>query len=103
MDNNLIDRIEKIAKHLKDSNHPGAPQIVPKLTKIVDHIESGGIPGPEEFRYVNFYEPKWILPKCKYISALWECKLGLMEHCKHRPEWEQGINTCKKYAERIGK
>lgn len=103
MDNQLTDRIRNIIKHLNEKRHPGAPHIVPKLKRIIDHIESGGIPGPDELEYVNYYQPRSILPKCSFINPLWECTLGLMEYCKHRPEWEKGENTCEKYVERTGR
>jgi hypothetical protein len=103
MENNLIERINRIAKHLETTQHPGAESVCKKLRAIGAHIEAGGIPGPEEFRYIDYYEPKKILPKCRFISPLWECKLGVMEYCKHRSEWEKGQNTCRKYAERTSK
>ncbi len=103
MSNPLIDRIDRIISHLLKKKHPGAGSVVPELKSIKKHIEDGGIPGPKEFRTINYYEPRSILPKCKFISPLWECRIGIMEHCKHRPEWEKGVNTCKKYRERIGK
>jgi len=98
MDNALIGRIEEIAKELVSGSHPGAQTLIPKLNRLKKHVEQGGILGPEEFRFLDFYEKTKILSKCKFISPLWECRLGIMEHCKHRVEWEQGENTCQKYT-----
>lgn len=83
--------------------HPGKESVTKRLDKLQEHIETGGIPGPKEFRFLEYYEPKAILDKCMFLSPLWECRRGLMEQCKHRVEWERGENTCKEYIERTGK
>ncbi len=98
MDNNLTERIIKVVKHLEKKGNPGESSIVPKLLALREHIESGGIPGPADFDLIDYYEPTAILPRCLYISPLWECKIGLMLNCAHRAEWERGENTCTRYA-----
>lgn len=97
--NELVGRIKRISSRLLEEENPAAETVVPRLAKIRQFIESGGVLGPEEFRFINFYD-RDILPSCRFLSPLWECRIGLMEFCKHRSEWEEGGCTCEKYQGR---
>lgn len=101
IDNNLINRIDRTVEHLHAKGYDPQRGVVKKLRVLKLNIEKGMIPGIADFKLLDFYSPKSILDKCEHISPMGKCKIGLMEYCKHRMEWERGVNTCKKYVERI--
>ena len=101
IDNNLIDRIDRTVDHLVSKGYDQDRGVTRKLRILKVNIEKGMIPGPADFKLLDFYSPKTILEKCEHLSPLGECRIGLTEFCKHRMEWEKGTNSCPKYTERI--
>lgn len=100
VENNLLYRIDRTVAHLVSKGYSEDQGVVKKLRVLSKNIEGGMIPGIADFNLIDFYEPRAILPKCQHISPMGLCKVGIMEYCRHRAEWEKGKNTCQKYVER---
>ena len=99
--NNLLDRINKISEHLRTNFSAGWESKCKKLSGLFQRIEEGLIPGPADLDFINDCEPNRILGRCQSMSPLGNCRVGMMEWCCHRGDWERGICKCKKYQERV--